>query len=291
MIWREYNMKRRNITLLLLLVSIMIFWAILFGCAPGKQEASTPQKTQGGSALDQVLKKGELTVAVFSDAPPWGYRDDKGKIVGAEVEMAEGMAKAMKVKLNLVETTNANRIPYLLTNKVDAVIATFSITQERRQSISFSDPYFRGGAILAVNKNLAKSAAIKTYHDCAGKTIAVVKGTLNDEIATRLMGDTAKDILRFDNISDVFLALEQGKAEAIVEDFVLIAYTAKTKSPWMKTAGDAFSNDFIGIGVRRGDQDWLNWINGFVFELLTSGEMKKILAKYDLEGLPVNFTY
>lgn len=284
-------MKGKSVKRLSWLIAILALAVILYGCGGQQGGQAAKQGAPEKSTLDRVVKKGELIVAVFSDAPPWGYRDEKGNLVGVEVEMAEAMANALKVKLSLVETTNANRIPYLLTKKVDAVIATFSITQPRRQAIAFSDPYFRGGAILGVNNSRSASARIRSYKDCAGKTVAVVKGTLNDEIATNLMGGTAKDILRFDNVSDVFKALEQGKADAIVEDFVYISYTGKTKLPWLKSAGDAFSNDFIGIGVDRDDQAWLNWMNGFVFELLTSGTMKKILTKHDLEALPVNFVY
>jgi len=228
---------------------------------------------------------------VFSDVPPIGYLNEKNELVGIDVEVAKAMAKALGVEPEFVSTTNANRIPYLLSNKVDVVVASFTMNSERRKVVEFSDAYFRGGAILVVNTQDPQSAGIKGISDLAGKTIAVSKGSFNDELATKLAGGIAKDIIRFDNVSDCYQALKDGKAQAIVEDVVLAGYMIKNQYPFMKTVGDLLSVDTWGIGVRRGDQVWLNWINGFVFDLLSSGEMKAICEKYGVQYSPVHYVY
>jgi len=134
------------------------------------------------------------------------------------------------------------------------------------------------------------SASIKSIKDCAGKTIAVSKGSFNDELATKLIPG-AKEIIRFDNVSDVYTALQSGKADAVVEDVVLAGYVTKNQYPNLKVAGDLLSTDFWGIGARRGDQLWQNWVDGFVFDLLTSGKMEEICAKYGVTYSPVNYVY
>lgn len=243
------------------------------------------------STLDKVLKSGKLTVAVFSDVPPLGFYNDKNELTGIDVDVANAMAKALGVKIEFVPTTNANRIPYLITNKVDCVVASFTMNAERRKVVEFSDAYFRGGAILVTNPKNASSAKIKGIKDLKGKNVAVSKGSFNDELATKLVGKTAKSIIRFDNVSDLYQALKDGKADAVVEDVVLAGYVTKNQYPFMKVIGDLLSIDTWGIGVRRGDQIWLNWINGFVFDLLSSGDMQAICEKYGVKYNPVHYVY
>jgi polar amino acid transport system substrate-binding protein len=249
------------------------------------------QLTAQESTLDKVLKAGKLTVAVFSDVPPIGFLDEKNQPTGIDVDVATAMAKALGVKIEFVATTNANRIPYLLTNKVDCVVASFTMNPERRKVIEYSNVYFRGGAILVVNSKSAQSANIKTIGDLKGKSIAVSKGSFNDEIITGLAGNTAKSIVRFENVSDLYQSLKSGKVDAMVEDVVLAGYMTKTQYPELKVAGNLLSNDLQGIGVRRGDQIWLNWINGFLMDLCSSGQMKDICAKYGVTYSQVNFPY
>jgi len=243
------------------------------------------------SVLDKVLDSGKLTVAVFSDVPPLGFLNEKNEPTGIDVDVANLMAETLGVKVEFISTTNANRIPYLLTNKVDCVIASFTMNPQRRKVVEFSDAYFRGGAILVTNPKNTASAEVKGIQDLEGKNVAVSKGSFNDEIATKLVGKTAKSIIRFDNVSDLYEALKSGKADAIVEDVVLAGYVTKNHYPYMKVTGDLLSIDTWGIGVRRGDQIWLNWINGFVFELLASGDMKQICEKYGVTYSPVHYEY
>lgn len=285
-------------SLLSLGLCLLVLFSLLIGC--GGQQASSsnnknseqalPAADEGQSTLDKVLKNGKLTVAVFSDVPPLGFNNEKNELIGIDIEVAKAMAEALDVKIEFVPTTNANRIPYLLSNKVDCVIASFTMNSERRKVVEYSDAYFRGGAILVVNTEKPTSAAIKGIDDLKGKNVAVSKGSFNDELATKLVGDAA-NIIRFDNVSDLYEALKTGKADAIVEDVVLAGYVTKNQYPTMKTAGDLLSIDTWGIGVRRGDQIWLNWLNGFVFDLLSSGQMKEICNKYGVDYNPVHYVY
>jgi len=265
----------------------------LVGCGSSTKSASETTSTVGASAsvLDKVVKDGTIKIAVFADVPPMGFMDAKQQLQGIDIDVANELAKALgNVKVEFVPTTNANRIPYLLSNKVDCVIASFTMNSERRKVVEYSDAYFRGGAILVVNPDKPASAAIKSIKDCVGKTIAVSKGSFNDELATKLIPG-AKEIIRFDNVSDVYTALQSGKADAVVEDVVLAGYVTKNQYPNLRVAGDPLSTDFWGIGVRRGDQLWRNWLDGFVFDLLTSGKMQEICAKYGVTYSPVNYAY
>lgn len=277
---------------LLIAVLVLVMASSMIGCtAQPAAKSETPTAVASTSILDKVIKDGTIKIAVFADVPPMGFMDDKQQLQGIDIDVANEMAKALgDVKIEFVPTTNANRIPYLQSNKVDCVIASFTMNSERRKVVEYSDAYFRGGAILVVNPDKPVSASIKSIKDCAGKTIAVSKGSFNDELATELIPG-AKEIIRFDNVSDVYTALQSGKADAVVEDVVLAGYVTKNQYSNLKVAGDPLSTDFWGIGARRGDQMWQNWVNGFVFDLLTSGKMEEICAKYGVTYSPVNYVY
>lgn len=277
---------------LLIAVLVLVMASSMIGCTAQPAAKSTkPTAVASTSILDKVIKDGTIKIAVFADVPPMGFMDDKQQLQGIDIDVANEMAKALgDVKIEFVPTTNANRIPYLQSNKVDCVIASFTMNSERRKVVEYSDAYFRGGAILVVNPDKPVSASIKSIKDCAGKTIAVSKGSFNDELATELIPG-AKEIIRFDNVSDVYTALQSGKADAVVEDVVLAGYVTKNQYSNLKVAGDPLSTDFWGIGARRGDQLWQNWVNGFVFDLLTSGKMEEICAKYGVTYSPVNYVY
>ena len=286
--------KSRTPKVLVLSLLVIALALSLTGC--GAKDGTTGGETtstagSSESVLDKVIASGKIKIAVFSDVPPMGFLDDKQELQGIDVDVAKEMAKALgDVEIEFVSTTNANRIPYLVSDKVDCVIASFTMNAERRKVVEYSDAYFRGGAILVVNPGNPESAAIKSIADCSGKTIAVSKGSFNDELATKLVPD-AKEIIRFDNVSDVYTALQSGKADAVVEDVVLAGYVTKNQYPNLKVAGDPLSIDTWGIGARRGDQLWLNWLDGFVFDLLSSGKMQEICAKYGVTYSPVNYVY
>ena len=261
----------------LILVLCLIF--VLIGSAEEK------------SVLDKVLDSGKLTVGVFSDSPPNGFLDEKNEYTGSDIDVAKLMAKTLGVKVEFVSTINPNRIPYLLTGKVDCVIAGFSMMPDRRKVIEFSDGYFMGGAVVIVNTKNPISAEIEGIQDLAGKKVGVAKGSINDEIATKEVGKTAKSIVRFDYLSDLYQALDACKVDAIIESPVNSGYIIKNKYPYFKMVGDLLNFNTWGIGVRRGDQIWLNWINGFVFDLLSSGDMKRICEKYGVPYYPLHFVY
>lgn len=281
---------RRTITVFTVLALVL---GTLNGCGSSSDSNGNNGTGNGATAeslLDEIVNNGKISIAVFSDVTPLGYMDENNQLTGIEVDIAKDLAEQLGVEVELVPTTNQNRIPYLQTEKVDLVIAAFSMNNERRKVVEFSDAYFRGGAVLVLNSENEKTKDITDIRDMEGMKIAVSKGNLNDELATELAGDK-NEIQRYDNVSDVYMALSTGKADALVEDVVLAGYTIQKDYPNLYTAGELLSVDVTGIGVRRGDQILLNWLDGYVFDLLSSGRMKTICEKYGVDYYPVNFEY
>jgi ABC-type amino acid transport substrate-binding protein len=154
--------------------------------------------------LDDIQKAGVLRVAAFDSNPPFGYVDARSKqIVGLDVDYAK--------ELEIVPTNPANRIPLLTSNKVDLVLANFTITEERAKQVNFSIPYFASSQQFIVKKGALKSA------DELGKLrIGVDKGTTN-EIVLRDKYPSAT-LVPYDDTPFAFTALRNGNVQAITQD-------------------------------------------------------------------------
>ena len=237
------------------------------------------------STLDQVLKRGKLIVGIGLGAPPFGMYDADKKPSGFDVDLAKLIAQELKVEIEWVDTSSVNRIPYLLTNKVDLVIATFGNTPERAKQVSFTKPYCSWNLVLLGWK---KDRDIKSYKDLKGKTIAVTRGTTQDIAITKLAPEAK--IVRYEDDPVAMLAFEQKKADVLPTAEVLALRKAKENKD-MEIKG-LVSRSWSAIGVRRGDPDWLQWLNTFMdwhggqgkfaemFEKWTGVEMPPALPSY-----------
>src|SRR5436309_13870025 len=132
---------------------------------------------QAQSTLEIVKKRGKLIAGVKTDFPPFGTIDAAGKNVGFDVDVAHRFAKALfndENQVELVAVTSGNRIPFLQSGKIDIIIATVTITDERRQVVEVSNPYFMSGSLLLV----PKTSTVRRLEDVEGKTGAVVPGAI-----------------------------------------------------------------------------------------------------------------
>ncbi len=131
--------------------------------------------------LEDIKKAGVLRVAAFDSNPPFGFVDAKSKqIEGLDVDYAKALADKLGVKLQVLPTNPANRIPLLTANKVDLVLANFTITPERAEQVDFSIPYFSSGQQFIVKKGTLNSP------DELNKwRVGVDKGTVNEACCAR----------------------------------------------------------------------------------------------------------
>ncbi len=153
--------------------------------------------------LKTIKANGAIRVAIDLGVPPFGMKDQALQPTGSDVGVAEILAKDLGVKLEIVPTTGANRIPFLLTNKADIVI-----TPERAKVIAFSVPYAAIQAVIAA----PKSMNIKSMQDLAGKTVIATRGTTNDIAVTKL-APPGTNIVRFDDDATSITAIISGQGD------------------------------------------------------------------------------
>ena len=143
--------------------------------------------------LDDIRAAKKVRIAIDLGVPPYGMTDAQMKATGSDVETARLLTKDLGVELEIVQTTGANRIPFLQTGKADIVVSSLSVTPEREKVIDFSVPYAQILSVIAG----PKASTIKGFEDLAGKRVASTRGTTNDKLAT----ESAKDaqIVRYDD--------------------------------------------------------------------------------------------
>jgi len=225
--------------------------------------------------LNTVIKRGELIVGSFDFFPPWGFRDAQNNLVGMDVDIAKELADVLKVKLTLLPIPNGpDRISFLITGKIDVAISNFTANLERAKTINFTNPYVIDGLGVMYRKELK----IKNWSDLNGKQIAIMTGSTAQE-AEVLRQVPKVTFQRFEQASTALLALQQGKADAMVDDYTYTVYHAgRDKNLAYLEKPIAFAP--YCIGLRKHDPEWLNYLNFFVYRLQQTGKVKELYKKW-----------
>ena len=231
------------------------------------------------STLNQILQRGELRVGMEPGYMPFEMKDKKGKIIGFDVDVARKMAKDMGVKLKLVPTAWDGIIAGLLAGKYDIIISGMTITQKRNLKINFANPYISIGQTMLVRASVAKGK--KSWKDLDKPQYTIVtKLGVTGEIATRRMFKHAK-IRTFDTEADAVQELLNGKADAFVYDKPYNAmFMAKRGGKGIVFWDKDLTFEPLGWAVRKGDPDFLNWLDNFLNQIKHDGTYAKIYNKW-----------
>jgi polar amino acid transport system substrate-binding protein len=233
-----------------------------------------------GDTLAEVKKKGVLVAGVKDSLPPFGSMNpDTKKFSGYDIDFVEHIAKKLGVKVKYTPVSSANRIPMLMEGRIDILAATMTKTPERAKQIDFSHTYFLTG-----QKFLTKKGTVKTLKDFEGKKIATAKGSTSEENVTKAVPYAT--ILSLDDYPQGILALQQGKVIAVTTDESILAgqLGKLEKNPATKGQFEipelAISEEPYGIGMRKGDANWVKFVNDTLLEMEKNGEAAKIFEKW-----------
>ncbi|AEN64538.1 ABC-type transporter, periplasmic subunit family 3 [Enterobacter soli] len=222
--------------------------------------------------LADIKAAGVVKVATFDANPPFGSIDAKThEIVGYDVDFAKALAKKLGVKLELVATNPANRIPLLQSGKADLIVADITITPERAQVVDFSTPYFVTGQQFLVP---AKSA--DKLDEYSRARIGAVKGTTGEQTLHQRFPQSR--VLSYDDIPLALTALRNGNVQAITQDSTILAgllAQAPDKANF-KILPDLISKEEIGVGVKKGETALLKVVNDELVALEKNGQAASI---------------
>lgn len=225
-------------------------------------------------AFQEILKKGVVRIAVPLDVPPFGSVNAQRVAEGFDIDLANMVGKALGVKVELQQVTGANRIPFLLTDKVDIVISVMGLTPERAKQIMFTAPY--------ADTNLAvygpKSLNVKSADDLKAEKVAAAKGTTQD-IGLSEMNPKAT-IMRTEDDATAAQAYITGQADLIATNSLIIPDLAK------RAPNKEFDLKFLirrspaHMGVRQGEFALARWLDSFIFFNTMNGELDKLHQKW-----------
>ena len=231
--------------------------------------------------LSDIRKKGEINIGLLVDFPPYGTTNAQNQPDGYDADVARLLGKDLGVKANLVPVTGPNRIPYLLTGKVDALVASLAITPERAKQVTFSKPYSAATIVLYGSKK----ATIKGAPDLKNYKIGVARASTQD-VAVTQMAPQGTEIRRFDDDASAMQALISGQVDAIGCSTTVAAQIAK------RVPANTFEQKFVlrqqemAVALRPSDADLLKAVNDFVVKNTGNGELNKLYHKWLESDLP-----
>lgn len=254
------------------------------GGQSGSQQAASGGDQPQAAAEDTVAAiktKGVIRIGVFGDKPPFGYIDAEGKNQGFDVEIAKDMATDLlgsPDKVEFVLTEAANRVEYLKSGKVDVILANFTQTPERSEVVDFASPYMH----VALGVVSPTGAPITDVAQLKDKTLLVNKGTTADAYFTKNHPEI--QLLKFDQNTETFDALKDGRGVALAHDNALLWAWAKENPGYEVAIGNLGPAENIAPAVRKGDTALLNWVNNEIATLKQNG---KLTAAYEKTLKPV----
>ncbi len=231
--------------------------------------------------LDEILERGTLRVGMEPGYMPFEMTNQRGEIIGFDVDMAKQIAKAMNVKLELVSTAWDGIIPGLITKKYDMIMSGMTLTQERNLKVNFASPYIVVGQTILVKKEFA--GEVQSYKDLNDPkyTVASKLGTTGEQATKRLI-PKAKYI-SFETEQEGVMDLINGKVDAFVYDLPFMAIANAEKNNGKLIFLDKpFTYEPLAWAIRRGNPDMLNWLNNFMNQIRSDGTYDKIYAKWFL---------
>lgn len=238
-----------------------------------------PREPAHAQTIDEITSRGSINIGVLTDVPPYGFLNAQQEPDGYDVEVSRLLTRYLGVKLTLVQLTAPNRIPFLVTNKVDLIVGSLGITPERAKQIAFSIPYSAMDNVVWS----ARARTIEQMADLRGLTIGVARGSTQDLLFTGALGSSAR-IMRFDDSSSTYQALLSGQVDAIGEGRA-IAVGIFRNAP---AIGPKFllARQPNGIAMRTGQANLLQWVNTFIYYVRNNGELDALYRKYFDERFP-----
>jgi len=245
---------------------------VLAACGK-KEEAPAPAAVASAPAPARVYVVG--TDAAYA---PFESQNEKGEIVGFDIEVVQAVAAKAGIAVKFVNTPWEGIFNALGQGDRDMVVSAVTITEERKGTMDFSDPYFDAQQLIAVKE----TSKVAKFADLKRLKVGVQTGTTGDEAVSKLLGKTSTNIKRFESTPLALKELEAGGVDAVVADNgVIIHYVANNPGGKFKTVADKdFVPEQYGIALKKGNTELLAKINKGLAEIKADGSYDAIFSKY-----------
>ncbi|HUG29749.1 MAG TPA: transporter substrate-binding domain-containing protein [Candidatus Limnocylindria bacterium] len=267
-------------TLALAIAALMVVTACAPGASPGPATGApgdAPPSFAADSTMGQIQAKGMLTCGVKFDVIAFGFRNPTtSEVEGFDADLCREIAAALGVQPEFVEAISANRIPFLLEDRVDVVISTMTRTAARLEEIDFSKIYY-----LAGQKILVKSeSTYQTVDDLVSAAVKVCSAQgSTSEANLRTEGVAEANLVLFGTYSEAATALMDGRCEAVSTDDSILFGLAQ-QNAGTEVRGEVFSSEPLGIGIKKGKDDLVQFVNGVLDAMAADGRWAALYDKH-----------
>ncbi|MCF0222716.1 MAG: amino acid ABC transporter substrate-binding protein [Fibrobacter sp.] len=251
-------------------IAVVCGAALLVGCNE-KKSAS-----QGDNSLEKVKTAGEFVLGLDDSFPPMGFRDKENNIVGFDIDLAAEVCSRLGVKLRTQPISWDAKEQELNTGKIDCIWNGLSVDPARAAAMNLSTPYLNNRMIFTVkNKELSNMASL------AGKKIAVQNGsTAQKLLEASPVGQSAKEIVPFDDNQTALMDLEKGGVEAVFLDEIVAKYWIVQNSKDYVVLEEGLSDEQYAIGFRKGDQKLRDAVDSIIKTMKEDGKFAEISSKW-----------
>jgi polar amino acid transport system substrate-binding protein len=250
---------------------------LLVAC--GKQSPPAPAATAAAPAASAPAPASKVYV-VGTDAAyaPFESQNDKGEIVGFDIDVVKATAQKAGIEVKFVNTPWEGIFNNLNQGDRDLLVSAITITPERKQTMDFSTPYFDAQQLIAVKKD----SKIAKFDDLKKLKVGVQNGTTGDEVITKLQGKDSANIKRFESTPLALKELEGGGVDAVVADNgVVVHYVNNNSGSNFKTISDAsFAAEQYGLAVKKGNTELLEKLNKGLADIKADGSYQQIYTRY-----------
>ena len=237
------------------------------------EAASEEAETEAAAGELKTAQEGKLVMVTNAEFPPYEYHEGD-EIVGIDAEIAAAIADKLGLELVIEDIAFDSIIPELVSGKADFAMAGMTVTDERKQSVDFSNTYAKASQKVIVQEG----SDITTPDDLTGKIVGVQLGTTGDLYVTDLEAE-GTTVERFSKGFEAVQALSQGKVDAVVID-EQPAQVFVSQTEGLVILDDSFTDEEYAAAVKKGNTALLNAINDALAELDEAGELDAIVAKY-----------
>lgn len=236
-----------------------------------------PDGTDTGPTLDRIRARGRLVVGLDTGSNLMSFRDPAtGRITGFDVDIAREVARDLLGDPDLIDyriLNSADREQALQNSTVDIVAKTMSITCARRERVDFSTTYFLARQRVLV----VKGSDIRNATDLAGRRVCIVRGTTS--LPRMQQVQPSASILTVPAWADCLVVLQQGQVDAVSTDDTILAGLA-SQDPYLELVGDAMGTEPYGIGITRGNDDLVRFVNGTLERIRRDGTWAELYDRW-----------
>ncbi len=276
------------------LASLLLLFCLLMPAPVGAADAELAKD----STLEGILRRGELRVGLEVGYMPFEmidkrsglrqralrpgderHRGQQVSIIGFDVDIGREMAKALGVKFVPVNTLWTSIIPALTVGRFDIIISGMSVTEQRQQRVDFADPYMTIGQTVLLHKK--HEGVVRTYEDLndPAYTVTSKPGTTGEAAVVTLLPEATYQ--PFNTEIEAAMAVLVGEADAFVYDLPYHAvFFAMHGADKLVFLDEPFTTESLAWAIRKGDPDFLNWLNGFLREIKEDGRYQRIYERW-----------